>query len=32
MIACSDHFREWWGYGVFVLVVVLCQIIGGTAA
>ena len=31
MIACSDPFRAWWGYGVFFLVVALCQIIGGTA-
>lgn len=31
LIACSDHFREWWGYGVFFLVVALCQIVGGAA-
>ena len=31
MIAGSDHVRARWGYGVFFLVVALCQIIGGTA-
>ncbi len=31
LIACSDHFREWWGYGVFFLIVALCQIVGGSA-
>jgi hypothetical protein len=29
--ACSEHFREWWGYGVFLLVVALGPISGGTA-
>jgi hypothetical protein len=31
MIACSDHVRAWWGYGIDFLVVALCQIVGGTA-
>ena len=30
LIACQDHFHEWWGYGVFFLVVALCQFAGGT--
>ena len=29
LIVCEDHFREWWGYGVFFLVVALCQLGGG---
>jgi len=28
-IAGQDHFQEWWGYGVFFLIVSLCQFIGG---
>jgi hypothetical protein len=31
VIASGDHFREWWGYGLFFLVVSLCQFIGGAA-
>jgi len=31
VLACADHFREWWGYGVFFLIVALCQVIGGAA-
>ena len=29
VIAGSDHFREWWAYGVFFSVVSLCQMTGG---
>ncbi len=29
VIAGQDHFQEWWGYGVFFLVVSLCQFVGG---
>ncbi len=29
VIAGQDHFQEWWGYGVFFLIVSLCQFIGG---
>ncbi len=31
VIAGSDHFKEWWGYGVFFLIVSLCQFAGGGA-
>ena len=29
LIACQDHFREWWGYGLFFLLVAVCQVAGG---
>jgi hypothetical protein len=29
--ASSDHFSEWWGYGVFFAVVALFQFFGGLA-